>query len=136
MAGLGAAQFAHRRVDLLRDARDERDENVTVAVSATDPANPFGVLIPGPMSAQSDTRGATRTAGARVVMVMAAPRPGSAARSQLVCASRTMSPSARASAARWRASSSRLRIALRRAARMLIEEINGKPAIDDTSSHF
>ena len=50
VAGLGAAQFAQPgAVDLLRDARDERDEIVTVTLSATDPANPYGVLIPWPL---------------------------------------------------------------------------------------
>ena len=47
VAGLGAAQFAQPgAVDLLRDMRDDRDEITTVTMSATDPANPFGVLIP------------------------------------------------------------------------------------------
>ena len=70
VAGLGAAQFAQPgAIDLLRDAREERDEVVTVTVSATDPANPYGVLVPWPVSLSADTRGATRTAGARVVIV-------------------------------------------------------------------
>ena len=70
VAGLGAAQFAQPgAIDLLRDAREERDEVVTVTVSATDPANPYGVLIPWPIAVAEDTRGATRTAGARVVIV-------------------------------------------------------------------
>ena len=50
VAGLGAAQFAQPgAVDLLRDMRDDRDEIVTVTISATDPANPYGVLIPWPI---------------------------------------------------------------------------------------
>ena len=71
VAGLGAAQFAQPgAIDLLRDAREERDDDVvTVTVSATDPGNPYGVLIPWPISVSDDTRGATRTAGARVVLV-------------------------------------------------------------------
>jgi ATP-dependent Lhr-like helicase len=70
VAGLGAAQFAQPgAIDLLRDAREERDEVVTTSFSATDPANPYGVLIPWPLSAAEDTRGATRSAGARVVIV-------------------------------------------------------------------
>ena len=61
VAGLGAAQFAQPgAVDLLRDMRDDRDEIVTVTISATDPANPYGVLIPWPMSeAAPISRGAT-----------------------------------------------------------------------------
>jgi ATP-dependent Lhr-like helicase len=70
VAGLGAAQFAQPgAIDLLRDAREDRDEVVVVTISATDPANPYGVLIPWPISVSEDTRGATRTAGARVVIV-------------------------------------------------------------------
>jgi ATP-dependent Lhr-like helicase len=70
VAGLGAAQFAQPgAIDLLRDAREARDEVVTVTLSATDPANPYGVLIPWPVIVSEDTRGATRSAGARVVIV-------------------------------------------------------------------
>jgi ATP-dependent Lhr-like helicase len=77
VAGLGAAQFAQPgAIDLLRDAREERDEVVAVTVSATDPANPYGVLIPWPVRldeagqpASSRSGQATRTAGARVVIV-------------------------------------------------------------------
>src|SRR5687767_97548 len=77
VAGLGAAQFAQPgAIDLLRDAREERDEVVAVTVSATDPANPYGVLMPWPVRldeagrpASSRSGQATRTAGARVVIV-------------------------------------------------------------------
>ncbi|MEO8679868.1 MAG: DEAD/DEAH box helicase [Vicinamibacterales bacterium] len=71
VAGLGAAQFAQPgAVDLLRDARDAREEtSTTVTISATDPANPFGVLVPWPVLPASDSRGATRTAGSRIVIV-------------------------------------------------------------------
>ena len=86
VAGLGAAQFAQTgAVDLLRDMRDDRDEVVTVTISATDPANPYGVLIPWPLRLDADDQPssasrsgqaprlrsgqATRTAGARVVLV-------------------------------------------------------------------
>jgi ATP-dependent Lhr-like helicase len=78
VAGLGAAQFAQPgAVDLLRDAREERDEIIAVTLSATDPANPYGVLIPWPVRldeagdspASPRTGQATRSAGARVVIV-------------------------------------------------------------------
>ncbi|HUQ52845.1 MAG TPA: DEAD/DEAH box helicase [Gammaproteobacteria bacterium] len=70
VAGLGAAQFAQPgAVDLLRDAREDGDEVVATVISATDPANPYGVTVPWPAPASEDTRGATRTAGARVVLV-------------------------------------------------------------------
>jgi len=71
VAGLGAAQFAQPgAIDLLRDARDARDDvPTTVTMSAADPANPFGVLAPWPVLPAADARGATRMAGARIVMV-------------------------------------------------------------------
>jgi ATP-dependent helicase Lhr and Lhr-like helicase len=78
VAGLGAAQFAAPgAIDLLRDAREARDEPIVVTVAATDPANPYGVLVPWPdrLDAGDTPRGpsragtATRTAGARVVLV-------------------------------------------------------------------
>jgi ATP-dependent Lhr-like helicase len=101
VAGLGAAQFAQPgAVDLLRGSREPADEPVVVTMSATDPANPYGALVPWPEPAQSTSsrsatrekpepsgpvpgacppgqapgtgpgsRGATRTAGARVVLV-------------------------------------------------------------------
>jgi ATP-dependent Lhr-like helicase len=64
VAGLGAAQFAQPgAVDLLRDARDAAASDATITLSATDPANPYGILIPWPIEK------ATRTAGSRVVLV-------------------------------------------------------------------
>ncbi|OFW47715.1 MAG: DEAD/DEAH box helicase [Acidobacteria bacterium RIFCSPLOWO2_12_FULL_67_14b] len=79
VAGLGAAQFAQSgAVDLLRDSRESRDEEITVTISAADPANPYGVLIPWPLQMTPTStskghdlkpRGATRSAGARVVLV-------------------------------------------------------------------
>jgi ATP-dependent Lhr-like helicase len=94
-AGLGAAQFAQPgAVDLLRSAREPSDEPGVATMSATDPANPYGALLPWPeignrepatgnrqprsgnrqpASGNADAapaaRSATRTAGARVVLV-------------------------------------------------------------------
>jgi ATP-dependent Lhr-like helicase len=98
VAGLGAAQFAQPgAVDLLRSSRELSEEPGVVTMSATDPANPYGVLVPWPESVEftasgrrqtadgrlqtadgrrqtadgekQTARGATRTAGARVVLV-------------------------------------------------------------------
>ena len=67
--GLGAAQFAERMtVDRLRElACTSPGEPVAVALSAVDPANPFGTLLPWPPH-PSSTRPACR-AGAFVVLV-------------------------------------------------------------------
>jgi ATP-dependent Lhr-like helicase len=74
--GIGGAQFAHpAAVDRLRaerpeDAADrEWTEEDAVVLSALDPANPYGALLPWPEAhGESDAR-ARRVAGARVVLV-------------------------------------------------------------------
>ena len=50
VAGLGAAQFALRGADeRLRSLRDEPEEEAAALVlSATDPANPYGAVLPWP----------------------------------------------------------------------------------------
>jgi ATP-dependent Lhr-like helicase len=97
VAGLGAAQFAlPAALDLLRSLRDVPEEPRTVVLAATDPANPYGSILPWPAFATSfgeaspafttgfgeasttsgegpdaaaPLRGPTRSAGARVVIV-------------------------------------------------------------------
>jgi ATP-dependent Lhr-like helicase len=79
VAGLGAAQFAMpAALDLLRSQRDIPDEPRTVVLAATDPANPYGSILPWPGTGerQGDDapgeaagRGPTRSVGARVVLV-------------------------------------------------------------------
>ncbi|HWE27322.1 MAG TPA: DEAD/DEAH box helicase, partial [Polyangia bacterium] len=62
--GLEGAQFAHAAaVDRLRAARAPEPERQVVTLSAIDPANPYGALLPWP------AEGARRAAGARVVLV-------------------------------------------------------------------
>ncbi len=69
VAGLGAAQFAQPgAVDLLRAAREEPDAPVAVTLAATDPANPYGAMLPWPEWPDSAPR-AMRAAGARVILV-------------------------------------------------------------------
>jgi len=139
VAGLGAAQFAQPgAVDLLRDTRDDRDEIVTVTVSATDPANPFGVLIPWPMTAAADSRGATRTAGARVIIVngRAAAWIGRGDRQVIVCVpddEPDRSTIGRAMARELVAIAQRAPEGRRG---WLIEEINGTAAIEHPASQF
>ena len=147
VAGLGAAQFAQPgAVDLLRDMRDDPDEVVTVTLSATDPANPYGVLIPwllrlddtGQRPASSRSGQATRTAGARVVIVngRAAAWIGRGDR-QLVVGL----PDDEPERSRIGRAMARELVALAQRAPegrrgWLIEEINGRPAIEDGASAF
>ncbi len=49
VAGLGAAQFAMpAAVDMLRSLRSEPEKVETLFLAATDPANPYGALLPWP----------------------------------------------------------------------------------------
>jgi len=85
--GLGGAQFAYPgTVDRLRRVRDEDAEGEVVALAATDPANPYGWLLPWPplsgasvtsaAGAGTSTRGTAgprRAGGAAVVLVGGVP---------------------------------------------------------------
>ena len=69
VSGVGATQFAlPAALELMRSLRDMPEEPEVVVLSATDPANPFGTMLKWPASA-TDGRGATRTAGAQVILV-------------------------------------------------------------------
>jgi ATP-dependent Lhr-like helicase len=64
VAGLGAAQFAMpAAVDLLRRLRNETATADTVHLAASDPANPYGSVLPWPAA------GGARASGASVVLV-------------------------------------------------------------------
>jgi ATP-dependent Lhr-like helicase len=64
VAGLGAAQFAMpAAVDLLRRLRNETGTADTVHLAASDPANPYGSVLPWPAA------GGARASGASVVLV-------------------------------------------------------------------
>jgi ATP-dependent Lhr-like helicase len=139
VAGLGAAQFAQPgAVDLLRDAREDRDDTVAVTIAATDPANPYGVLIPWPQTIGADSRGATRSAGARVVIVngRAAAWISRGDRQLIVCLPDDEPERSRIG----RAMAKELVAVAQRAPEgrrgWLIEEINGKTAIEEPSSQF
>ncbi len=70
VAGLGAAQFARPgAVDLLRAERDVESEPQIATLAATDPANPCGAVIEWPIWSDRVPQRATRSAGARVVLV-------------------------------------------------------------------
>ncbi len=73
VSGVGATQFAlPAALELLRAMKDPPDEPETVAMSATDPASPFGTMLAWPASAVaggSAGRGPTRSVGSTVVLV-------------------------------------------------------------------
>ena len=72
VAGLGAAQFAQPgAIDLLRAAREAAEEPYVVTLAATDPANPYGSLLPWPawQGSNETVSRAARSAGARVILV-------------------------------------------------------------------
>ena len=68
--GLSGAQFAFPgAVDRLRALRCKSDEHRAVLLSAVDPANPYGWLLPWPMREQTASTTPRRVAGASVVLV-------------------------------------------------------------------
>jgi ATP-dependent Lhr-like helicase len=67
VAGLGAAQFAQpAAIDLLRTLRGEPERPETLILAATDPANPYGAVLPWP---GAGNHAMTRSAGASVVLI-------------------------------------------------------------------
>jgi ATP-dependent helicase Lhr and Lhr-like helicase len=74
VTGMGAAQFAMpAAVDLLRSLRLEPAKAEVVYLAATDPANPYGVLLPWPRSeaesAEAPAPMMARAAGAGVILI-------------------------------------------------------------------
>jgi ATP-dependent Lhr-like helicase len=73
VAGLGAAQFAMpAAVDMLRNLRVDPATPEVLHLAATDPANPYGTLIPWPkIEGESDEplTHMARTAGASVILI-------------------------------------------------------------------
>jgi ATP-dependent Lhr-like helicase len=60
VTGLGAAQFAQPgAVDLLRAQRDEQSPDEAITLAATDPANPYGALVPWPAWPSATTEAAS-----------------------------------------------------------------------------
>jgi ATP-dependent Lhr-like helicase len=154
VAGLGAAQFAQPgAVDLLRDARDDREAIVTTVLSATDPANPYGVLIPWPVRLAEDGQGpssarsgqaaprsgqGSRTAGARVVLVdgRLAAWIGRGDRQLIVSLPDDEPERSRVGRALARELVAIAHRAPEGRRGWLIEEINGRPAAEDASAHY
>jgi ATP-dependent helicase Lhr and Lhr-like helicase len=68
IAARGAAQFAlSGALDRLRDFREPADEPQTYLLAATDPANPYGAVLPWPE--RNDSYHFGRNAGARVILI-------------------------------------------------------------------
>jgi len=72
--GLGGAQFAYAGViDRLRSIREQPQEPEVIVLSATDPANPWGWLLPWPEYQDESAAPPRRAAGATVVLVDGVP---------------------------------------------------------------
>jgi ATP-dependent Lhr-like helicase len=73
VAGMGAAQFAmNSAVEMLRSLRADPETPEAVHIAATDPANPYGALLPWPRLENEDAsvpHGMARVSGASVVIV-------------------------------------------------------------------
>ncbi|HXS93564.1 MAG TPA: DEAD/DEAH box helicase, partial [Candidatus Limnocylindrales bacterium] len=68
VAGMGAAQFATAAaVDMLRSLRRPGERAEAVHLAASDPANPYGALLP--WSEESSDHAMARAAGANVILV-------------------------------------------------------------------
>jgi len=68
VAGMGAAQFATpAAVDMLRSLRNDPERADTVHLAASDPANPYGSLLPWVQGSSEHTM--SRSAGANVILV-------------------------------------------------------------------
>ncbi len=146
VAGLGAAQFAMpAAVDLLRNLRDEPEAPEALALPATDPANPYGSILPWPSgesalgdSATSRHPSMARAAGATVILV----------NGELVAFLRRRNPSMQVLLPETEPERTRFaqelakklaELAIRRQGRrtgLLIGEINGGPARDHFLGRF
>jgi ATP-dependent helicase Lhr and Lhr-like helicase len=136
VAGLGAAQFAMpAAVDMLRSLRMDPSSAEVLHLSATDPANPYGSLIPWPkIEGESDEplthHSMARTAGAAVILINGQLAAFLRRRNPAVRVFLPESEPERGQFARELAKKL-AEIAIRRQARrqgLLISEINGAPA--------
>src|ERR1017187_62656 len=66
VAGMGAAQFAHTSaIDMLRSLRTEPERPEALHLAASDPANPYGSLLPWPGALHA----MSRAAGGSVILI-------------------------------------------------------------------
>jgi ATP-dependent Lhr-like helicase len=72
--GLGGAQFAlPGAVERLRATRDDDGDGTPVVLAATDPAQPYGAVLPWPKPREDERKRPARAAGAYAVLVGAEP---------------------------------------------------------------
>ena len=70
VAGLGAAQFAlNSAIDVLRSGRKPVEIPEAIHLAASDPANPYGTLLPWPRIADDTPHMLARASGASVILV-------------------------------------------------------------------
>jgi ATP-dependent Lhr-like helicase len=135
VAGLGAAQFAHTSaVDMLRTLRAEPDRPEALHLAASDPANPYGNLLPWPDSQHA----MSRAAGCSVVLINGALAAFLRRRNPSI---RVILPENEPERTRFAQALARqlAEVAVRRQTRrtgLLIGEINDAPARDHPLARF
>jgi ATP-dependent Lhr-like helicase len=136
VAGVGATQFAlPAALDLLRSFREPPDEPEIVLLAATDPANPYGTLLPWPADPErtDGSRRTTRTVGSLVLLVNGALAAYISRGARQVQVFLPEDEPVRSTVAR--AIAGRL-AALARDAGLLVAEINGMPTSDHPLAPF
>jgi ATP-dependent Lhr-like helicase len=142
VAGMGAAQFAmNSAVEMLRSLRSDPENPEAVHLASTDPANPYGGLLPWPRLASESPdipHGMARVSGASVVMVNGALAAFLRRRNPAI---RLFLPEEEPDRSRFaRALANKLaEVALRRQSRrggLLISEVNGSPAREHVVARF
>jgi len=143
VAGLGAAQFAiPSAVDMLRSLRVDPSTPETVFLAASDPANPYGTLLPWPhtevMGAETSLHGMSRASGAGVIFINGALIAFLRRRNPSIRVLLPASEPERSQTAR-ELSRKLAELAVRRQGRrsgLLIGEINDAPAREHFLAHF
>ena len=135
VAGLGAAQFAHTgAVDMLRTLRAAPDRPEALHLAASDPANPYGNLLPWP----DGQHAMSRAAGCSVVLIDGALAAFLRRRNPAI---RVILPENEPERTRFAQALARklAEVAVRRQTRrtgLLIAEINDVPARDHPLARF
>jgi ATP-dependent Lhr-like helicase len=152
VSGLGAAQFAQPgAIDLLRAARETSDDAAAATLAATDPANPYGAVVPWPVWPASSTATtgapagsgaaasrAARSAGARVVLIdgQLAAWIARGDRALLIALPADDPERSRIGRALAQELTRLAHRAPERSRGWLVEEINGAPAASDSAAPF